>query len=179
MLNRPADSGDPNRARDKSKDIPVYVDGNDSPMAIVYADLSPPQVLWQVYGPQDADKALQIAEGVIAALKGQSPRVANSAQSVEDGEAGAKPVAAPALKKSRPMSAAFREHIAAGLSDDEIWEKIVAEFNCGKEHRSRIKEYRREADPKPPVAPDPYLQGITEKPASGKYLLDSATPGEA
>ena len=173
MLNRPADSGDPNRARDKSKDIPVYVDGNDSPMAIVYADLSPPQVLWQVYGPQDADKALQIAEGVIAALKGQSPRVANSARSVEDGEAGAKPDAA---KKSRPMSAAFREHIAAGLGDDEIWEKIVAEFNCGKEHRSRIKEYRREADPK---APDPYLQGTTEKPASGKYLLDSATPGEA
>lgn len=173
MLNRPADSGDPNRARDKSKDIPVYVDGNDSPMAIVYADLSPPQVLWQVYGPQDADKALQIAEGVIAALKGQSPRVANSARSVEGGEAGAKPDAA---KKSRPMSAAFREHIAAGLSDDEIWEKIVAEFNCGKEHRSRIKEYRREADPK---APDPYLQGTTEKPASGKYLLDSATPGEA
>lgn len=173
MLNRPADSGDPNRARDKSKDIPVYVDGNDSPMAIVYADLSPPQVLWQVYGPQDADKALQIAEGVIAALKGQSPRVANSARSVESSEAGAKPDAA---KKSRPMSAAFREHIAAGLSDDEIWEKIVAEFNCGKEHRSRIKEYRREADPK---ALDPYLQGTTEKPASGKYLLDSATPGEA
>ena len=167
MLNRPADSGDPNRARDKSKDIPVYVDGNDSPMAIVYADLSPPQVLWQVYGPQDADKALQIAEGIIAALKGQSPRVANSAQSAGDGEA--------APKKSRPMSAAFRELIAAGLSDDEIWEKIVAEFNCGKEHRSRIKEYRREVEPKPPEAQDPRA----EKPAAGKYLLDSATPDGA
>lgn len=176
MLNRPADSGDPNRARDKSKDIPIYIDGNDSPMAVVYADLSPPQVLWQVYGPQDADKALQIAEGVIAALKGQSPRVANSARSVEDGEADAKPVAAPAPKK-RPMSAAFREHIAAGLSDDEIWEKIVEEFQCGKEHRTRIKEYRREVEAKPTPEPDPYLEGIAAKP--GKFLLDSATPGEA
>ena len=170
MLNRPADSGDPNRARDKSKDIPVYVDGNDSPMAIVYADLSPPQVLWQVYGPQDADKALQIAEGIIAALKGQSPRVANSAPDTTSSQAPP----APAAKKSRPMSAAFREHIASGLGDDDIWAKIVEEFNCSKEHRTRIKEYRREAEAKgAPPAQDPHLQGTVSRPA-GKHLLDAS-----
>ena len=143
MADRPDDSGDPNRARDKSKDVHVFIKENGCPAATVYLGLDQPKVVWAVYGPQDAADAIEICEGVLAALKGQTPRVTSSAPSVEDGEAGAKPDAA---KKSRPMSAAFREHIAAGLSDDEIWEKVVAEFNCGKEHRSRIKEYRREAE---------------------------------
>ena len=144
MADRPDDSGDPNRARDKSKDVHVFIKENGCPAATVYLGLDQPKVVWAVYGPQDAADAIEICEGVLAALKGQTPRVANSAPDTTSSQASAAP--APAAKKSRPMSAAFREHIALGLSDDDIWAKIVAEFNCSKEHRARIKEYRREAE---------------------------------
>lgn len=171
MADRPDDSGDPNRARDKSKDVHVFIKENGCPAATVYLGLDQPKVVWAVYGPQDAADAIEICEGVLAALKGQTPRVTSSAPSVAGGQDAAPPVA----KKSRPMSAAFREHIAAGLSDDDIWAKIVAEFNCSKEHRTRIKEYRREAESKgtPPThsAQDPYLEGIAARP-DGKHLLD-------
>lgn len=163
MNDRPADSGDPNRFRDKSKDVHICVEGSEAPSAIVYMGLEPPKVQWCVYGPQDAEHALQIAEGVVAALKGYAP--AHDGSAPRDGMSASPPSAPKPSKpaKTRAMSVAFREHIAAGLSDDEIWEKIVAEFNCGKEHRTRIKEYRRE------VAPPP---------GGSQYLLDSTTATE-
>lgn len=170
MADRPDDSGDPNRGRDKSKDVHVFIKENGCPAATVYLGLDQPKVVWAVYGPQDAADAIEICEGVLAALKGQTPRVANSAPDTTSSQAAP----APAAKKSRPMSVAFREHIAAGLGDDDIWAKIVAEFNCSKEHRTRIKEYRREAEAKgAPPAQDPHLQGTASRPA-GKHLLDSS-----
>lgn len=155
MNDRPADSGDPNRYRDKSKDVHICVEGSEAPSAIVYMGLEPPKVQWCVYGPQDAEHALQIAEGVVAALKGYSPKhgVAAPRDTADVGATSAKPA------KPRAMSVAFREHIAAGLDDEQIWDKIVEEFKCGKEHRTRIKEYRRE---------------MTPPPAGAQYLLDSS-----
>lgn len=135
MSDRPADSGDPNGGRDKSKDIHIFVDGNDSPVATVYAGLDHPLVVWAVRGPQDAKQALQIAEGIIAALSGATPRVAPPAP----------PVLVP---KARAMSAALREHILAGLDDEAVWTRIVEEFACGNDKRYRIKEYRKELEGK-------------------------------
>lgn len=170
MSDRPDDSGDPNRARDKSKDVRVFIKENSCAAATVYLGMDQPKVVWAVYGPQDAADAIEICEGVLAALKGQTPRVANSVPDTTSSQAPP----APAAKKSRPMSAAFREHIASGLGDDDIWAKIVEEFNCSKEHRTRIKEYRREAEAKgAPPAQDPHLQCTASRPA-GKHLLDAS-----
>ena len=142
------DSGDPNRGRDKSKDIPICLDGNEYPSAVIYAGTDNVQVLWRVVGPQDAEQARKIAEGVIAALDSLAPR-----------QPGVSPQQAPAAApkaKSRPMSAALREHILAGLDDDAVWAKIVEEFACGPDKRYRIKEYRKELEAKQP-APAPFL----------------------
>lgn len=156
MSDNPADSGDPNRSRDKTKDHHIYLEGNDVPVATVYLGMDHPLVVWAVRGPQDAKQALQIARGVIAALEGGQPATEPSRGNSQPSKPSA---------KTRPMSAALREHLTAGLSDDEVWVKIVEEYQCGNDKRYRIKEYRKELTAKGEIGssspPAPVLPAAT------------------
>jgi hypothetical protein len=119
---------DTHGSRDKSKDVPIVING--ATLAVVYAASCHPVVQWQVYGPQDLDIAYEICKGVCAAieqLKGIAPT-----------ESPTKPV--------RPASKVFRELIAQGLTDDEVWEAAQAELGLPDSSKYRVKEYRREME---------------------------------
>ena len=123
-------------SRDKSKDMPVIV--NDVVVAIVYAGSDHPVVVWQVYGPQDVDRAYEICKGVKQAIEKMR------------GGPSAAPVANPSAvdHKLRPASKVFRELIAKGLDDDQVWAGAKAELGDSLPDSSkyRVKEYRREAE---------------------------------
>jgi hypothetical protein len=114
--------------RDKSRDIPVTING--ATMAIVYAGSRHPVVQWQVYGPQDLDIAYEICKGVCAAIE--------QLRGIAPTESSAKP--------ARPASKVFRELIAQGLTDDEIWAEAKAELGLPDSSKYRVKEYRREME---------------------------------
>lgn len=114
--------------RDKSKDVPIVING--ATLAIVYAGSCHPVVQWQVYGPQDLDIAYEICKGVCAAieqLKGIAPTESST-------------------KPARPASKVFRELIAQGLTDDEVWAAAQAELGLPDSSKYRVKEYRREME---------------------------------
>lgn len=118
-------------SRDKSRDIPVTING--ATMAIVYAGSQHPVVQWQVYGPQDLDIAYEICKGVCAAierLKGIAPTESTTTPT----------------KPARPASKVFRELIAQGLTDDEVWAEAQAELGLPDSSKYRVKEYRREME---------------------------------
>lgn len=125
-------SGDPNRVRDRSKDYDVTVDG--IVVAVIYGDTNPPQVVWRVYGPQDAPMAVKVADAI-----GKAAQAALAGVRPED---KAPPVQAPA--KKRNYTHAIREEIAAGKSDDEIWAVLQPELDLRNDQRYRIKEVRKE-----------------------------------
>lgn len=186
-------SGDPNRVRDRSKDYDVTVDG--VVVAVIYGDTNPPQVVWRVYGPQDAQMAVKVADAI-----GTAARAALAGVKPED---KAPPVAAPV--KKRNYTHAIREEIAAGKSDDEIWAFLQPELELRSDQRYRIKEVRKELEksaassaeltstlgklmdvPAPSIRPadppvgeeDPYLKGIMDRGAKPGQPLNAVGGAE-
>lgn len=126
-------SGDPNRSRDKSKDFVVSLDGVE--IATILMDAQPPQVIWRVYGPQDASHAILVGEAIVAAARLAVDGVAQKPQTTTE-----------APKKARNYTVAIREEIAAGKTDDEIWELLRVELSLANDKRYRVKEVRKEQE---------------------------------
>ena len=117
----------------KKECTPVEVDGVE--VAIIQTDMGGHKdVNWTIYGPQDASRAAAICTAILAALGDAGPR-----QNEPENPASRQPD----LPK-RNYTKAIREEIAAGLSDDEIWEKLKSELDLGSDKRYRIKEVRKE-----------------------------------
>ena len=126
-------SGDPNHSRDKSKDFVVVLDGVE--IATILMDAQPPQVIWRVYGPQDASRAILVGEAIAAAALLAVDGVAQKSQTTTE-----------APKKARNYTVAIREEIAAGKTDDEIWELLRVELSLTNDKRYRVKEVRKEQE---------------------------------